>query len=72
MLNIQYRQTNFYKESLTRVFKSPKQFWNEMKTIIITSDKHDIVKIGVANKILYDPASIAQAFNQHFSSGCSI
>ena len=60
-------KSNHYKECLTSDFKNPKQFWNKIKTIINTADKHSINQIQFANTILHDSLSIAQVFNQHFS-----
>lgn len=64
-------KSNYYKESLSSNFKNPKQFWNQIKTIINTSDKHSINKIRADDTIIHDSLTIAQTFNQHFSTVCS-
>jgi len=61
-------KSNYYKECLSLHYKNPKQFWNKMKDIINTSNKHFVNQIRVDNTILHDSLSIAQKFNQHFSS----
>ena len=65
-------KSNYYKESLSHDFKNPKQFWKKIKTITNSSDKNaQCNQLKVNNTILSDPISVAQAFNQHFSSVCT-
>ncbi len=64
-------KSTYYKECLFQYGKNPKYFWNKIKNIFSASDKHLINQIRVNNTILHDSLSIAQSFNQHFSSVCS-
>lgn len=61
-------KSNYYKECLSFHYKNPKQFWNKIKNITNTSNKHSVNQIKVNNIIIHDSLSIAQEFNQHFSS----
>ena len=61
-------KSNYYAECLTNNFKNPKQFWNNIKNIINTSNKNPINKLLNGNMLIHDPISIAQVFAQHFSS----
>lgn len=60
-------KSNCYKES---ELKNPKHFWNKIKTIISTSDKH-INKIRADNTIIHHSLVFAQTFNQYFLTVCS-
>lgn len=58
-------KSNYYKECLTYDFKNPQQFWNKIKSIINTSNKHSVNQIRVTNTVLHDTIcgpSIQSAF----------
>lgn len=65
-------KSNYYKESLSENFRNSKQFWSKIKTITSASNKSVPKQMKVNNKILHEPLSIAQAFNEHFLSVSSI
>ncbi len=64
-------KSNYYKDCLSNNFKNPKQFWNNIKDLVNTSDKCIIKQIKGENTIVYDSLSIAQVFGHFFSTVCS-
>lgn len=71
LCQIKYYYYTVNNHFLFQDFKNPKQFGNEIPTIINASDKTLTNQIRVNNVLLHDPLLVAQAFNQHLSSACS-
>ncbi len=61
-------KSNYYKDCLSNNFKNPKQFWNNIKDLLNTSDKCIIKQIKGENTIVYYSLSIAQVFGNFFST----
>jgi len=61
-------KSNYYKHSLSH--KNPKQFWKRLNSLINKTNTSPPSKLRVNNNIISDPTSMANAFNQHFSSIC--
>ncbi len=64
-------KSNYYKDCLSNNLKNPKQFWNNIKYLLNTSDKSIIKQIKGENTIVYYSLSIAQVFGNFFSTVCS-
>ncbi len=44
-------KSNYYKDCLSNNFKNPKQFWNNIKDLVNTSDKCIIKQIKVKTQL---------------------
>lgn len=61
-------KSNYYKTALSNDFTNPKQFWKKLNSLLNKSVMSSPPSLRVNDMIISDPASVADAFNQHFSS----
>ena len=64
-------KSNHFKESFSHDNINSKEFWKKIKTLTNESKTNNLNKLKVNNTVLHNPLSVAQAFNQHFSSVCA-
>lgn len=66
-------KSDYYKNSLSNNFTNPKQFWKKLNGLLNKSSVNSPQKLRLDdNNIITDPISVADAFNQHFSSVCRL
>lgn len=65
-------KSDYYKNSLLNDLTNPKHFWKKLNYLLNKSNMSSPAKLRINNNIISNPTSVADAFNQHFSSVCNL